>query len=142
MGFVTVGSRLKIRAYSAVNALVKCWADAAETTAFDLTGYSSLRASAKLQLTDTTALVPLTATVSLVGYDDAGEEIVVTEADGWIQVYAESTDTEAVQAVAEVDGECGVQGYWDCTAIKDGIRRPVIGMGYVDFLPAATRGDA
>lgn len=118
------GFTMTIRANATLSKLVKLWRDTSKTVAFDLTGYTQLYSSVKERLTDATPLFEITAQVSTIGLDSAGNEMVVTPADGWVQLYAPPEDTAAAQSLGELS--YGKRAWVDLLGIdSEGSRIPL-----------------
>lgn len=135
----TAGFTLKIVPNATLSKLVHLWRDVAKTVPFDLTGYTVFYSSAKQQLTDTTPLFPITAIISLIGLDSAGNEVAVAETDGWIQLYASSDQTALAQDIGggADEQDYGVQVWVDLLGVDSEGNRLMLAQNDSSYVAAS-----
>lgn len=132
------GFRLTIRANGTLGALVHLWRDKARTVPYDLTAYSGFYSSVKELLTDTAELMVVTVSISTLGLDASGNEIAVTAADGWLQLFASSDETTKVQGIAKAADSGNIRGFIDLFGVDGAGNRVPLGFGFADLVPSVT----
>lgn len=135
------GFILPIRCNATLGALVQFFRDRDGLLPFDFTDYSVFYSSAKETLLSPVELMRFTVTLSLVGLDVDGNEVAVTPLDGWLQFFADATETGKGQVLAETQK----QGFYrsvlpnmDVLGVDSEGSRIPIGTGYAEFYPGTT----